>query len=187
MLNYNEIKRGKVIEYNNEPYKVMFNNVAKKNRNKPTNQTKLKSLVSGKNIEVVFHASDKVEEANIDREDVKYLYQKGNEVWFCAADNPRDRFSLPFEEVEDQIKFLKTNDVITGLYFKDNFIGLDIPIKVELKVKEAPEAVKGNTATSATKKVVLENGLEIQTPLFVEEGDIVIINTETGEYSERKK
>jgi translation elongation factor P/translation initiation factor 5A len=80
MLNYNEIKRGKIIEYNDEPYKVMFNNVAKKNRNKPTNQTKLKSLISGKNIEVVFHAKDKVEEATIEREDIKYLYQKGNEV-----------------------------------------------------------------------------------------------------------
>jgi len=80
MLNYNEIKRGKIIKYNGEPYKVMFNNVTKKNRNKPTNQTKLKSLVSGKNIEVVFHTKDKVEEAIIERENIKYLYQKGNEV-----------------------------------------------------------------------------------------------------------
>jgi len=80
MLSYNEIKRGKIIEYNNEPYKVMFNNVSKKNRNKPTNQTKLKSLTSGKNIEVVFHSKDKVEEATIKRKNIKYLYQKRNEV-----------------------------------------------------------------------------------------------------------
>ncbi|HIP33195.1 MAG TPA: hypothetical protein EYG89_00325 [Bacteroidia bacterium] len=80
MLSYSEIKRGKIIEYNNEPYKVMFNNVAKKNRNKPTNQTKLKSLISGKNIEVVFHSKDKVNEAIIERNNIKYLYQKGDEV-----------------------------------------------------------------------------------------------------------
>ncbi len=80
MLSYNEIKRGKVIEYNGEPFKVMTNWIVKKNRNKPTNQTKLKSLISGKNIEVTFHAKDKVDEAEIERKDLKYLYQKGKEV-----------------------------------------------------------------------------------------------------------
>lgn len=187
MLSYNEIKRGKIIEYNDEPWKVMFNNVVKKNRNKPTNQTKLKNLISGKNIEVVFHAKDKVEEASIDREDIKYLYQKGQEVWFCEADNPKERFDIDLEEVENDIKFLKPNDVVRGLYFNDNFIGIDLPPKVELKVKEAPEAVKGNTATGAEKKVIMENGLEVYVPLFIKEGEILLINTENGEYSERKK
>ena len=187
MLSYNEIKRGKIIEYNGEPYKVMFNNVAKKNRNKPTNQTKLKSLLSGKNIEVVFHSKDKVEEAVIEREDIKYLYQKGNEVWFCEANNPKERFSIDFEEVKDDIKFLKTNDIVRGLYFNDDFIGLDLPPKVELKVKEAPDAVKGNTSSGAEKKAVMENGLEVFVPLFIKEGEILLISTEDGKYSERKK
>jgi elongation factor P len=80
MLNYNEIKRGKIIEYNEEPYKVMFNNIAKKNRNKPTNQTKLKSIISGKNIEVTFHAKDKVNEAFLEKKELKFLYQKNNDV-----------------------------------------------------------------------------------------------------------
>jgi elongation factor P len=187
MLNYNEIKRGKVIEYEGEPFKVMSNWIVKKNRNKPTNQTKLKSLVSGKNIEVTFHAKDKVEEAYIEKKDLKYLYQKGNEVWFCAADNPADRFNLDLEMVEDDIKFLKGNDIVRGEYFDGELIGLSLPPKVTLKVKEAPDAVAGNTSSGATKKVILENGLEVFTPLFIKEGEEIVINTETGEYSERAK
>ena len=187
MLDYNQVKRGKIIEYNGEPYKVMFNTVIKKNRNKPSNQTKLKSLVSGKNIEVTFHAKDKVDEAVIDREDIKYLYQKGREVWFCDPENPKDRFSLAIDEVEEELKFFKPNDILRGLYYNDEFIGIDLPPKVELKVVEAPDAVKGNTATGAEKRVVLENGLEISVPLFIKEGEVIVVSTEDGKYSERKK
>lgn len=187
MLSYSEIKRGKIIEYNNEPYKVMFNNVAKKNRNKPTNQTKLKSLISGKNIEVVFHSKDKVNEAVIERNNIKYLYQKGDEVWFSEAENPKERFFLDFKEISEELKFLKQNDIVRGLYFNENFIGIDISPKVELKVKESPDAVKGNTSSGAQKEVILENGLKVFTPLFINEGDILIISTEDGKYSERKK
>ncbi len=187
MLDYNEIKRGKIIEYNGEPYKVMSNWIVKKNRNKPTNQTKLKSLISGKNIEVTFHAKDRVEEAIVERRDLKYLYRKRDEVWFCNPDNPSDRFSVDYESVEDELKFLKSNDIVSGQYFNDQLIGLILPVKMEMKVVEAPEAVAGNTATSANKRIVLENGLEINAPLFIKQGDIVIINTESGEYVERKK
>lgn len=187
MLNYNEIKRGKVIVINDEPYKVLTSNISKKNRNKPHNQTKIKSIASGKTLEKTFHASDKVDEAVLERKEIKYLYIKNTEVWFCIADNPKERFFLELSEVENQIQFLKQNDIVTGLYFNDELIDLSIPPKVALKVKEAPEAVKGNTATGATKKIVLENGLEIQAPLFVETGDIVFVNTENKEYSERKK
>ncbi len=187
MLDYNQIKRGKIIEYNGQPYKVLTNTIMKKNRNKPTNQTKIKSLIDGKSIEVTFHAKDKVEEATIEKREIKFLYQKGSEVWFCAANNPKDRFSLEFEDIKEQLKYLKQNDIINGQYYDDELIGLEIPIKVELKVKEAPNAVKGNTSSGAQKKVILENGLELQVPLFVEENDIVSINTETGEYTERRK
>ncbi len=186
MLNYNEIKRGKIIEYNNEPYRVMDSWIVKKNRNKPTNQTKLKSLISGKNIEITFHAKDKVQEALVEKRDLKYLYQKRDEVWFCDPDNPKDRFSLNFEDVKNELKFLKNNDIVRGEYFNDELIGLNLPAKVILKVKEAPEAVAGGTVSGASKKIILENGLEISAPLFIKEGDLVVVNTESGEYSERK-
>jgi len=187
MLNYNQIKKGKIIAYNNEPYKVMTNSIAKKNRNKPHNQTKIKSLISGKSLNITFHASDKAEEAIVERNELKYLYQKDLEVWFCVANDPKNRFFLDFEEIENQIKYLKQNDTVTGLYYDEELIGLDIPIKVELAVKEAPDAVRGNTSSGATKLITMENGLELQAPLFVGIGDIVVINTDTGEYSERRK
>ena len=187
MLNYSEIKRGKIIEYNGEPFKVLTNWIVKKNRNKPTNQTKLKSLVSGKNIEVTFHAKDKVSEAYIERKDLKYLYQKGNDVWFCLPNNPKERFFLDFADVENEIKFLKGNDVVRGEYFDEELIGLTLPPKVTLTVKTAPDAVAGNTSSGASKRVILENGLEIFTPLFIKEGEKIVVSTETGEYSERAK
>ncbi|MCD5396628.1 MAG: hypothetical protein LRZ98_00395 [Candidatus Pacebacteria bacterium] len=186
MLNYSEIKRGVIIEYNKTPYKVLSNSILKKNRNKPHNQTTIKSLISGKTINVTFHSSDKVKEALVKKKIIKYLYQKKNEIFFCLENNPKIRFKINFEDIKEQIKFLKNNDLIIGLYFNENIFGIDIPIKIELKVKESPNAVKGNTSSGAKKKVLLENGLELLVPLFIEKEDIVIVNTETGEYSERK-
>ena len=187
MLNYNEIKRGKIIEYNGEPYKVLLNNIAKKNRNKPTNQTKLKSLISGKNIEITFHAKDKVNEAFLEKKSLKFLYQKNNQVWFCLANNSKERFFLDLSLIENEIKFLKTNDEVLGEYFNDEVISLNIAPKIELVVTEAYDTVKGNTSSGAQKKIILENGLEILAPLFIKKGDIVSINTDTCEYSERRR
>lgn len=187
MLSYSEIKRGKIIDYNGEPYKVMSNNIAKKNRNKPTNQTKLKSIISGKNIEVTFHTKNKVDEAFIEKKEIKFLYTKKDEAWFCVANDLKDRFAVSIESVENEIKYLKTNDEVLGEYYNEELIGLNIPPKIELIVKHSPDAVKGNTSSSATKKITLENGLEIFAPFFVKEGDVVSVNTETCEYSERRK
>ena len=187
MLNYNEIKRGKIIVYKNEPHKVISSRFVKKNRNKATNNVSLKSLISNKNFDITFRSSDKVAEAEIEKKDLKFLYQKGKEVWFCNPEDLSERFFLNIAEIAEQIKYLKSNDLIRGKYFSGKIIGLDISPKVELKVKEAPEAVRGNTSSGATKKVILENGLEIFTPLFIEKGDYVIVSTETGEYCERKK
>ena len=85
----------------------------------------------------------------------------------------------------DQIKFVKEQSDVTALVWNDEIIGIQTPIKVELKVTEAPPAVKGNTAQGGSKQVVLETGAVINTPLFINEGDIVRVNTETGEYVER--
>ncbi len=89
--------------------------------------------------------------------------------------------------VEDELKYLKSNDIVRGEYFKGELIGLTLPPKIIMTVKEAPDAVAGNTTSGAMKKIILENGLEIMAPLFIKEGEKVVINTETGEYSERAK
>ena len=200
MLDYNQIKPRVYFVLDGEPYECLESQVAKKNRGKPSNQTKIKSLISGKVLEKTFHASDKVPEAEIENREIKYLYQKRapqgvlsrngahlNEIWFCLPDNPRERFMLDEHIIGDRLRYIKENDVIKGIYFEDEVIDIKIPIKVELKVVDAPEAVKGNTSSGATKRVTFENGLELFVPLFIKEGEVLVVNTEKGEYVERAK
>ncbi len=187
MLDYNQIKPRVYFVLDGEPYECLEARVAKKNRGKPSNQTTIKSLISGKVIEKTFHASDKVAEAEIEKRDIKYLYHKQEEVWFCDPHNPKERFRLEKNIIDDHLTYIKENDVIKGVYFEDEVIDIIIPIKVELKVVDAPEAVKGNTSSGATKRVTCENGLELFVPLFIKEGDVLIINTEKGQYVERAK
>lgn len=187
-LNYNEIKQGVIIIYNGEPHEVLESHVARTQQRKPQNQTKLKSLKTGKNVNATFHTSDSAQEADIEKKDVKFLYANKGEYWFCDIDNPKNRFTLP-EELINSPKFLKENEPVTALMWdndgEDEIIGITLPIKVTFLVKEAPPAVKGNTQSGGNKQITLENGAIINAPLFIETGTKVIVNTQTGEYVER--
>ncbi len=174
MLEYNEITVRKYIVVNGEPYEVIDNNIFRMQQRKPQNKTKLRSLISGRVMEMTFHASDKVEEAEIEKSEVKFLYVNRNEWWFCAKDNPADRFKLEESLLGDGAKFLKPK-----------IIGVKLPIKVELKVTESEPAVKGDTAKGGSKTVTLETGAKMNVPMFVNEGDVIRVNTETAEYVER--
>ncbi len=185
MLNYNEILPRKYIVLENEPYEVLSSNTAKKNRQKPVNQTKLKNLINGRVVEQAFHQSDKVQEANISKKTIKYLYSNKGEFWFSDPKNPKDRFQLSEETIGDSSKYIKENSELIGLAFDDDIIGISLPIKIELEVTEAPPGIRGNTAQGGSKVVVLETGTSVSTPLFINEGDIIRINTETGQYVER--
>lgn len=185
MLNYNEIVAKKYIVFEGEPYEVTYSHVSRKQANKPNNLTKLKNLITGRTVEHSFHMSDKVAEADIEAREVRYLYTNKGESWFCDPKNPADRFVIKSEILEGGEKYLKTNTVFSAMVFEEKVIGVRLPIKVELLVKEAPPAVRGNTAQGASKQVVVETGATVATPLFVNEGDIIRINTETGEYVER--
>lgn len=185
MLDYSEITERKYIVFNGEPWEVLSSHVFRKQQRKPVNATKLKNLITGKVTEQSFHVSEKVEEAQIDSKDAKYLYNNKGEYWFCEPQDPSKRFSLSEEIIGPRGKFLKVNSVIEVLSFEDTTIGVKMPIKVELKVVEAHPAVKGNTAQGGTKTVKLETGAEIQVPMFIKEGEIVRVNSETGEYTER--
>ncbi|OHA58975.1 MAG: hypothetical protein A2571_01195 [Candidatus Vogelbacteria bacterium RIFOXYD1_FULL_44_32] len=182
MLDYNEIRPHKFIVWQNEPFEVIDSHVFRKQQRKPVNQTKLKNLMTGKVVEQSFHQSEKVAEAEINKREVKYLYGNKGEFWFCEASNPAQRFQLPAPLVAEKIIYVRPNDLVEILSFNDQPIGLAVPIKVKLKVTEAAPAVRGNTAQGATKQIVLETGTTINSPLFVNEGDMVEINTETGEY-----
>jgi elongation factor P len=185
MLEYNEIVERKYIILDGQPYEVLTSHVFRKQQRKPVNATKLKNLFTGKVTEYSFHQSEKVAQAEIDNREVKYLYKNRDEYWFCEATDPSKRFSVTSEVVGPQARFLKQNAVMTQLLFDERPMGFVFPITVDLKVTEAPPNVKGDSATSGGKVVTLETGATITTPLFVNVGDVIKINTETGEYRER--
>lgn len=189
-LEYSEIREGKIIIHDDEPAVVVESHVARTQQRKPQNQVKLKSLITGKTISATFHVADMADEAEIEKREVMFLYRKGQEFWFCDPKNKGDRFKLDADIIDDNTKkFLKENEVATALVWdndgEEQTIGLNLPIKMTFRVKEAPPAVRGDTSKGGNKYITLENGASITTPMFINEGDRVIINTETGEYVER--
>ena len=159
--------------------------VFRKQQRKPVNITKLKGLKSARLYEQTFHVSETVEEADLENRQVVFIYRKGSEYWFHIAGKPAERFALTEDFIGDQGKFLKDRSEVQALVFDDEIIGIKYPIKAELKVTEAMPAVKGNTSSSALKQVTVETGATVMVPMFINEGDIISVNTESGDYSER--
>lgn len=189
LLEYNEIKQGKVIIYNGEPCVVLESNVARTQQRKPQNHTKLKSLNGGRTYNATFQGSDTAEQADLEKREIKFLYGSRGEFWFSDPEDPKNRFKLDEKLLGDKAKFLKENENVTALIFdndgEEQTIGITLPIKMDFIVKEAPPAIKGNTATGGNKLVTLEGGATVLVPLFIEAGEKIRVNTETGEYYER--
>lgn len=185
MLNYNELKPGIYIVLDGQPYMVMEFKFLRMQQRKPVAQTKIKNIITGKTIEKTFQQTDKLEEAEIKTRPIKYLYNHREEFWFSEKDNPSARFKLDESLVGNYIDLLKPNSLIEAVEFQKQIIGIKLPVKVDLKVAEAPPSTKGNTSQGGTKQVKLETGLSVNVPLFINQGDIVRINTETKEYVER--
>jgi len=185
ILSYNEILAKKVIIFNDEPYLVIDHHVFRKQQRKPVNITKLKSLISGRVVENTFHVNETAPEADLEKKQITFIYENKGEYWFHESGKPSERFALTAEVIGDQGRFLKPKSEVDAILFNEKVIGVNIPIKVELKVTEAMPAVKGNTSSGAQKEVTLETGATLMVPMFINEGDIVSINTESGQYSER--
>lgn len=185
MLTYDEVVERSYIIYDGEPYEIISSHVFRKQQRKPVNAVKMRNLITGKVAEVSFHVSDKVEEADLTTKEIKYLYTNKGEYWFCEASDPSKRFKLEEAVLGDTIKFLKTNSLVPALIFEEKIIGVKMSVKVDLKVTEANPAVRGDTAKGGNKIVTLETGATVSVPMFIEEGDVLRINTETGEYTDR--
>ncbi len=189
MLEYSEIREKKIIIFEDEPCEVIENHVARTQQRKPQNQVKLKSLLSGRTFNTVFHASDKADEAEISKKDVKFLYANKGEYWFADPSDLKDRFKLEEKILGDSTKYLKANENVEALVWdndgEEQIISIKLPVKMEFIVKEAPPSIKGNTANGGGKLVTLENGVKINVPFFIESGEKIRVNTETGEYVER--
>ncbi len=175
-----------VVTLDDDPFVVLSTSgVVKKQRQKPHNCAKLRNLKNGNVVERTFTQADKIEEAALEEREIQFVYAARGEVIFTNPQNPSERTPLPEERVAEQLPYIRPNDVVSALVYDDEIIGIKIPIKVDLQVEEAPPNIKGNTSGGGNKVVVLETGLKVTTPLFVEAGDTIRVNTQTGEYAER--
>lgn len=184
MLSLNEIKLGSIIKIGEEPYVVIRADHHKMGRGGAVLKTKLKNLINGNVVDKTFQGNDKAEEASTEKKKANFMYKDEVEAFFMDNDN-YEQFSLPLEQLGDKKMFLKDGTDVDVLYFQDKPVAMELPIKVDLKVVSAPPGVKGNSAGSVTKVVVLETGAEVNAPMFINEGDVVRVNTDTGEYVER--
>jgi elongation factor P len=185
MLAYNEVLPKRLVIMDGEPYEVVSAWVFRKQQRKPVNQAKLRNLRTGAMMEHTFHVSDKAEEAEVESRPAKFIYQRDGEWFFHEINNPSKRFSLSEDAVGDSAKYLKENTDLEMKWFEDEPIQVKIPVKMDLKVTEAPPNTRGNTAQGGNKLVTLETGATATVPMFIESGDVVRINTESGEYVER--
>jgi len=185
MLTYNELKPGNFIILDGQPYEILDFAFLRMQQRKPVSKTKLKNLITGKVKEQTFHQSDNIEEAELDKMPSRFLYESKGVYWFDETGNPKNRFSLKKEELGESVDFLKPDMETTAIKFYEKIINIDLPIKAAYKITEAPPAIKGDTAQGGNKAVTIETGAKINTPLFINTGDIILVNTQTREYVER--
>ncbi len=184
MLSLNEIKTGQIIKLNDEPYliiKTMHHKVA---RGGAVLKTKCRNLIDNSVLEKTFQGSDKAEIATTETKKANYLYQADNEAIFMDNDS-YEQFSLSLDNLGDKTKFLKENTDIDVLYYNNQAVSINLPIKMDFKVISAPPGIKGNSAGNVNKTVEIETSAKISVPMFINENDIIRINTDTGEYVER--
>jgi elongation factor P len=185
MLTHTDLKPGVQFIYEGQPWEVLTADMMKMAQRRPVIQSKIKNLIDGRVQEKNFQQGDVFDEADLQKKDIKFLYQSKGQYWFCEINDPSKRFFFTENQIGSQAKFLRPNETVTGIVFEEKIITFKLPIKVELKVKESAPGVKGDRAQGGTKEAILESGAVIQVPLFVEEGDVIEVNTETGTYVKR--
>jgi len=167
-----------------ELYKVLEYQHHKPGRGKATIRTKLRNLRTGATLQHNFISGDRVEDIRIERREVQYLYNDGDLYHFMDQET-YEQIALPTGSLEYQIPFIKESMSLAIVVYDNQPLDVDLPTTVDLEVVEAEMAVAGDTATGATKKVIVETGLSVQVPLFVEEGDVIRVDTRNGAYVTR--
>lgn len=179
-----EIKVGKNIVWEDVPYVVTHHEHSKTGRAGAVLRTKLRNLLTGAVLEKTFQGSEKVHEADISKSKAQYLYKEGENYMFMDLES-YEQFSLSKEVLGRAVEYLIDGTEVTMLNYNSQAINIELPIKMKFRVVEAPPGIKGDTVSTGGKLVKLETGIEVSAPLFVKEGDEVIVNTETGEYVSR--
>jgi len=184
MLSITDLKTGTKLTYEGDPYVVLSYYHSKMGRGGAVVKTKLKNLRSGATIDKTFQGADKLEEADLSKKTATYLYSDSDAAYFMDMET-YDQFSLPLTKIGEMKQYLVENAPVDILYYGDEAINIELPIKMTFKVTSAPPAVKGNTASAVTKRVTLETGAIVDAPVFIKEGDRVIVDTRDGKYIER--
>lgn len=184
MLGINEVKTGKNIILDKTPFAVLYHEHSKTGRAGSVLRTKIKNLVTGAVLEKTFQGSEQVDEADIAKSKAQYIYKDGLDYYFMDNES-YEQFSLSQETLGNSTNYFKEGIELTLLNFNGIPINIELPVKVTLKVIDAPPGIKGNTVSTGGKVVTLETGLKVSTPLFVNAGDEIIVNTERGEYVSR--
>ena len=184
MVIVNDLKPGTAFEYEGNIYQVLNVDHNKTAMRQMIIKVKVKNLRSGVINEIAFTGGDKVEPAHIEKKEMQYLYDDGTSLVFMDNET-YDQIEIPKSRLEWEMKFMKPNSNLTVSMYENEILGVMLPDKVELQIVECESAVKGDTATSAQKNAVLETGLEIRVPLFIQNGEVVVISTADGKYSGR--
>jgi len=184
MLSISEIKIGRVVVINGEPYIVLKTDHHKMGRGGAVLKVKLKNLINSGVLDKTFQGNEKAEEAGIEKKKASFMYKDEESANFMDSDT-YEQFAIPLEAIGAKQKFLCEGADVDVLCFNNKAVAVDLPVKMKFKVVEAPPGIKGNSAGNVTKKIKIETGAEINTPLFINEGDEIMVNTEKEEYVER--
>lgn len=184
MIMAGDFRNGITFEMDGQVYQVVEFQHVKPGKGAAFVRTKLKNIITDATIEKTFNPSDKMPRAHIERKDMQYLYNDGQLFYFMDVDT-YEQIPLSEEILGDSLKFIKENMTVKLLFFKDKVIGIEPPNFVELEVIQTEPAIKGDTVTGATKPATVETGALVKVPLFINNGDVIRIDTRTGEYMER--
>lgn len=184
MISVNDFKTGLTIEVDGELWRVIEFLHVKPGKGSAFVRSKLKNLRTGAVQEKTFRAGEKVEQAQIDNKQMQYLYADGNNYVFMDTAT-YEQLELPGDKIKDELKFMKENMMVNIMMYGSETLGVDLPNTVDLEVKETEPTIKGNTASGGSKPATMETGLVVQVPFFINEGDVLTINTQDGTYISR--
>ncbi len=184
VINAGDLRKGLKLEIDGEPYLIVDFEFTKPGKGQALYRCRLKNLITGIQFDRTYRSGDRFLEADIEEKEVEYLYKEGNRYHFMVT-STYEQIEMNGEQLGDAVHYLTENIRVNTLFFKERPIGISLPNFVQLKVVRAEPGVKGDTASGATKPVELETGYEVQVPLFIEEGDVLKIDTRTGSYVER--
>lgn len=186
MINATDLKSGITFSLDEKPFRVVKYSHQKIARGGGTVKLSVRNLVNGNLEDKTLNSNVKVDEINTEKKSLQYLYEDGENAHFMN-NKSYEQTNVPSKLIKQELQYIKEGDIVNILYWDDKPLSVDIPPKVKLKVVDTVPGVKGNSATNIYKKAELENKLSVKVPLFVEEGDFVIVDTRTGDYVERAK